>query len=183
MLASSRREKRGFRRKVDCSVKRKFTSMEDQQLAQLVQKYGSEDWKVISNLMGTRSVRQCRERWRNYMDPVLTMKSWTAVEEERLLQRYEEVGPRWSVIRQAFPNRSVNNVRNQVVKLLRSRIHIRRKDVTRIADRENEAERVTKAECESKCEDIYDSLCRAGQEVVFAMEQEFIPASLLENAV
>jgi hypothetical protein len=38
---------------------------------------------------------------------------WTTDEDRLLLTKYRELGPRWTVIRQFFNNRSVNNVKNR----------------------------------------------------------------------
>lgn len=97
----------------------KFTPEEDEKLKHLVSIHGENDWSFIAKQMENRNARQCRERWRNYMNPKLCNDSWTPLEDQQLLERYNQIGPHWNVIGQAFPNRSINCVRNRVIKLLR----------------------------------------------------------------
>ena len=101
------------------SHKCKFTPDEDTRLKELVLLYGEGDWARVAKEMGNRNARQCRERWRNYMNPTLSKESWTAVEDQRLLEKYHEIGAHWNTIARSFPNRSINCVRNRVMKLLR----------------------------------------------------------------
>lgn len=97
----------------------KFTPEEDERLKQLVAIHGENEWATIAQEMGNRNSRQCRERWRNYMNPRLTTENWTPEDDKLLLERYAAIGPHWNMIAQAFPNRSVNCVRNRVIKVLR----------------------------------------------------------------
>ena len=97
----------------------KFTPEEDEKLKELVSLHGENDWSFIAKQMENRNARQCRERWRNYMNPKLCNDNWTPLEDQQLLERYNQIGPHWNVIGRAFPNRSINCVRNRVIKLLR----------------------------------------------------------------
>jgi hypothetical protein len=51
------------------SVKGPWSAEEDAFLAQLVEKHGAEKWVQIAKLLGSRSGKQCRERWHNHLDP------------------------------------------------------------------------------------------------------------------
>ena len=44
------------------------------------------DWNDISNQIGGRTAKQCRERWQNHLDPLLKFGNWSA-EEDTLLIR------------------------------------------------------------------------------------------------
>lgn len=46
-----------------------WTKDEDAKLEGLVSQFGSEKWVVIASEMGSRSGKQCRERWHNHLDP------------------------------------------------------------------------------------------------------------------
>lgn len=98
----------------------KFTLEEDRKLQELVKLHGDCDWALIAKLMGNRNPRQCRERWRNYMNPELCKEGWTPIEDQKLLEKYHEIGPHWNVISRHFPQRSINCVRNRLIKLLRT---------------------------------------------------------------
>lgn len=43
-------------------------------------------WTNISNAMGTRSGKQCRERWRQHLRPGLVKGNWTAQEDALIEQ-------------------------------------------------------------------------------------------------
>ena len=105
--------------KIRRSKKLKFTKEEDEKLKQLVAEYGENEWSLIAKKMGNRNSRQCRERWKNYMNPCLSKENWSTNEDMILMQRFCEVGPHWNIIAQSFPHRSINCVRNRLIKLNR----------------------------------------------------------------
>ena len=92
--------------------KSKFTEDEDQKLIEIVNKYGAKSWRFISEKLGSRSGRQCRERYINYLSPNITKLPWTNEEEEKLIYLYYQIGPKWSYIAKSFPNRTDIAIRN-----------------------------------------------------------------------
>ncbi|KAK8853908.1 hypothetical protein M9Y10_016454 [Tritrichomonas musculus] len=104
------------------TMKIKFTPEEDALLLSLVQEHGSKDWIKISHLMnGTRNPRQCRERYKNYINPDLRKDNWTKEEDELLIQKYSEYGGKWNKIAKFFVNRSDNHLRNRWMMIARHR--------------------------------------------------------------
>jgi hypothetical protein len=93
--------------------KNKFTPEEDAALLQLVTRFGTTDWKKIATYMPTRNVRQCRERYKNYLDPELRQGAWTHDEDMLLIEQFTEHGAKWNTIAQAFINRSDLALRNR----------------------------------------------------------------------
>lgn len=94
------------------AIRHKFTKAEDELLKSLVEKYGETNWVVISSQMKTRSPRQCRERYKNYLSPKIKNGPWTPEEEELLIQKVKELGQRWANIALYFEPRSDVNVKN-----------------------------------------------------------------------
>jgi hypothetical protein len=94
-------------------VKVKFTPAEDAALVQLVEAFGTADWKKIALHMETRNARQCREREKNYLDPSLDQGAWTHSEDVLLMQQFREHGSKWNTIAQVFTNRSDLSLRNR----------------------------------------------------------------------
>jgi Myb-like DNA-binding domain len=47
------------------------SATEDAKLIGLVGQWGAKKWSNIASAMGTRSAKQCRERWVNTLDPSL----------------------------------------------------------------------------------------------------------------
>ena len=91
----------------------KFTQEEDDRLISLVEQYGVRNWKKISSLMRTRTTRQCRERYINYLSPTVTNGPWTNEEDLLLIQKVKEMGTRWAQISHYFTGRSDVNIKNR----------------------------------------------------------------------
>lgn len=98
----------------------RFTPEEDECLAQLVTKYGSENWTRIAGHLGSRSARQCRERYRNYLDPGLKHGDWSEREDELLLRLHARMGSNWNDVAKQFEDRSRISVRNRFYVIERS---------------------------------------------------------------
>lgn len=95
------------------NIRHSFTDKEDEQLKKLVLEYGEHDWKTIAENLGTRTPRQCRERYRNYLMPGIVNGPWTVEDDMLLYQKYLEIGPHWTIISQFFPSRSEINIKNR----------------------------------------------------------------------
>jgi hypothetical protein len=98
-------------------VKHKFTADEDERLTDIVTRYGESNWKNIAAQLGGRTCRQCRERWKNYLDPNLNKDPWTAAEDELLIAQYAALGSQWSLIAKHFPFRTDVACKNRWVVL------------------------------------------------------------------
>jgi hypothetical protein len=104
-------------------VKRRFTDAEDRLISSLVGELGSHDWGTIARRLGTRTARQCRERWRHYLRPVIASGPWTREEDALLKQQVARYGPRWSQISALFTGRTEVNLKNRWTKLARGKAH------------------------------------------------------------
>ncbi|EAY17668.1 Myb-like DNA-binding domain containing protein [Trichomonas vaginalis G3] len=97
----------------------KFSPEEDVKLRKLIKLLGIRDWEIIALEMKSRTARQCRDRWCNYLDPTLNNTPFTADEDALLLDLYVEYGAKWCKIAQHFNGRSTNNLRNHYKVLAR----------------------------------------------------------------
>jgi hypothetical protein len=97
----------------------KFSQTEDSKLADLVAAHGDQDWASIANAMGNRSVRQCRERWMNYLAPSVINGAWSADDDALLLEKFRVYGSHWKQITSFFPGRTDINVKNHYMTLVR----------------------------------------------------------------
>ena len=120
--------------------KSKFDKSEDEKLKRLVNKFGQDDWNLIANKMKGRSVRQCRERWLNYLDPNLNKGVWTEEEDKLLYEKFNEIGRRWKVIASFFENRTDINVKNRWLMLERHRLKNSKKNEMKETPKESEKE-------------------------------------------
>jgi hypothetical protein len=99
----------------------KFEPQEDHMLVDVVSKMGQGDWNRIAAMIPGRNARQCRERWNNYANPELVKEEWKAEEDEILLRKYRELGPKWYAITVFLPGRAKNDIRNRFTTLQRRR--------------------------------------------------------------
>ena len=90
-----------------------FTPEEDNWLRHLVQIYGDNNWAVVASQMIDRSPRQCRERYRSYLQPSLTNGPWTKEEDALLINLVKVFHNRWVFIASHFEGRSDSNVKNR----------------------------------------------------------------------
>ena len=100
--------------------RQKFTPEEDSHLLSLVQQFGTNNWKSVTMCMRGRTVRQCRERFKYYLEPTLNRNTWTRDEDQLLLTKFDEIGPKWSKIGVYFVNRSPIDLKNRFHLLQRS---------------------------------------------------------------
>lgn len=98
-----------------------FSPNEDKQLLELVKLYGSEKqyvWNIISLKMNGRSARQCRERYKLYLDEGIKRNvKWTKEEDEILLSKYELHGPHWKFMEKYFTGRTSYSIKNRYISL------------------------------------------------------------------
>ena len=91
----------------------KFSPEEDEKLRILVNELGNKAWKRVAARMGTRTTRQCRERYNNYLEPTLINGPWEKEEDFILIQKVAEIGQKWSKIAEIFRHRSDVNIKNR----------------------------------------------------------------------
>lgn len=99
-----------------------FTAEEDNLLKYYVSIHGDNKWNIIAQLMGNRSVRQCRERYRNYLAPEINHKKWSPEEDKLLLEKYSEYGAKWSKISNFFASRTEISIKNRYAALTHQNI-------------------------------------------------------------
>lgn len=134
-------------------ARNKFTPEEDEHLLKLVKESGSHpNWKVISNKMWTRSPRQCRERFKNYLDPELFHSEWTPEEDRLLYEKFQQFGNKWNVISKYIKGRSGNSIRNRW-QILKKTTYKARRSGTRVPNqRKPQSLKETKADVEHEPE-------------------------------
>lgn len=102
--------------------KASWTAAEDDKLLEMVkeaQRSSTDertfDWRRVSNAVGTRSPKQCRERYLNHLSPHTSKKGeWSTDEEEKFVQAHRMLGNQWADIASSglLPGRSDNSIKN-----------------------------------------------------------------------
>ena len=72
--------------------------------------------------MDGRNPRQCKDRWSNYLNPNLNVGDWTQEEDDLILKKREELGPKWKIIATFFNNRTDSMIKTRYNALIRAKI-------------------------------------------------------------
>lgn len=95
--------------------KGKWSQDEDNMLVKLIREQLSKtdklSWSVLSEAMGTRSCKQCRERWTNHLNPKLKKSKWTPLEDDKLRSFGRLYPCQWARIAKEIPGRTENMVK------------------------------------------------------------------------
>ena len=98
---------------------------ESLKLVELVREFGIKKWAKIANILNqcygnSRKGKNCRERWKNHLDPLINKGEWTYEEDLKLLVKHKELGRKWSAISKEIKGRTENAVKNRWNTLIKS---------------------------------------------------------------
>lgn len=90
-----------------------WTEDEDQQLRKLVEQHGPKRWSLISQTLKTKGSKQCRRRWKNYLNAEIKKGGWSPEEDAILMKGHAMYGNKWTEIAKMVTGRTDNAVKNR----------------------------------------------------------------------
>ncbi|KAF3441294.1 hypothetical protein FNV43_RR15207 [Rhamnella rubrinervis] len=93
-------------------VKGPWTKEEDDQIIEMVEKWGNKKWSEIAKYLPGRIGKQCRERWHNHLNPDIKKTAWTKEEELTLIEAHNIYGNKWAEIAKILHGRTENSIKN-----------------------------------------------------------------------
>lgn len=123
-----------YRRLVQLGQSHKiWSAQEDETILRLIKKYG-KNWKLISEMLGSKNGKQIRERYINKLDPRIKREDWSEEEDKRILELYSKVGSKWSEISKSLPGRPENKIKNRFYSFIQKNYDIKFKEVCPLVD-------------------------------------------------
>jgi hypothetical protein len=94
-------------------LKGSWSRDEDEAIIKHVAQSGCTSWSKLAETLPGRLGKQCRERWFNHLNPVLSRGQWTPDEDEQIMRLHEQFGNHWSQIAAQIPARGDNMIKNR----------------------------------------------------------------------
>ncbi|TYZ63755.1 hypothetical protein PybrP1_006610 [[Pythium] brassicae (nom. inval.)] len=86
-------------------------SFEEDQVLEFLVTQGCNNWGQIAERIPGRTPKQCRERWKNHLDPAINKGPYTEDEDAVILAAQERLGNKWSQIAQLLKGRTEDSVK------------------------------------------------------------------------
>ena len=94
-------------------IKGSWTRKEDEYIIQFVSQYGTKLWTKCAEMLPGRIGKQCRERWKNHLDPTIARTEWTQEEDQILIDLHSKYGNHWAKIASCMKGRTDNSIKNR----------------------------------------------------------------------
>lgn len=69
--------------------------------------------KKLQKKLPGQTLKQCHDRYANYLRDGLKSEPWTQEEDEMLIEMHKEIGPKWVKMMKRLPGRSGNDIKNR----------------------------------------------------------------------
>ena len=105
-----------------CLIKGSWTREEDEIIINYVKQNGDKSWAKLALQLRGRTGKQCRERFKNHLDPNVAKNSWTEEEDQKLIDLHNKLGNAWTKIASFFEGRTDNCIKNRWNSTLKKRL-------------------------------------------------------------
>ena len=103
-------------------VKGSWTRDEDEAILAFVRANGDKDWSKLAVTLKGRTGKQCRERFKNHLDPSVSRTAWTPEEDQQLIDLHAQYGNSWTKIASFFSGRTDNCIKNRWNSTIKKRL-------------------------------------------------------------
>lgn len=87
---------------------------EETKLLSFIEKYGTLSWKKCSKYVGTRTKKQCKEKWNTSINPKIKKGFWSRQEQLLIFNMMKNGKLSWIKIQKKMPHRTNVTIRNFV---------------------------------------------------------------------
>ena len=105
---------------VNPQIKGFWTREEDELLKKAVESTNPIVWDIVAEQVPGRSPIQCRERWRNRLDPAVKKTRFERWEDNIIIREQKKIGNKWTLIANFLPGRTATAVKNRWYSVLKN---------------------------------------------------------------
>ena len=96
-----------------------WTPEENHIIFDYVKKFGEKNWNKCAEFIKNRTGKQCREHWKNCLNPNIKKGDWTLEEDLFIMIFYKRCHGSWRELIHLFENRTENSIKNRFFSELR----------------------------------------------------------------